>query len=102
MVCRMVSHSTFRRKLLGHPVPRLQEDTSTTKPKIAMERMIPRPFFFNMIEVFVIQIGNDAVPQNISNKDIVFRFNLPNLEKYFRKQLLRPPVCTFAATIQTI
>ena len=81
MVCSTASHSTFRRKLLGHPVPRLHEDTSMTKPNSAMERMIPRPFFFNMMEVFVIQIGNDTVPQYILNKDIVLGFNPPNPEK---------------------
>lgn len=52
-----------------------------TKPNSAMERMIPRPFFFNMMEVFVIQIGNDTAPQYILNKDIVFGFNPPNPEK---------------------
>ncbi len=34
-----------------------------------------------MMEVFIIQIGNDTDGLNISNKDIVFPLILPNLEK---------------------
>lgn len=81
MVWRSESHWISTRKLLGQPFPRLQEETRKTRPSSARERAAPNPFFFNMMEVFIIQIGNDTDGLNISNKDIVFPLILPNLEK---------------------